>query len=896
MLAQGSTSQFRLKDGSQVLLVNPSDEAAKTSWIIPMGGLADLGYTLEWKGNQCRLCDDSGVNVKITVRNGCPMVPHEEGVKILKRLEEVHMHHFKKLLMVKAMLHDSNLLTGQSLDLETALTFKLCSLFPGLPPEIASRVVPHVDVLESETLGAQLPWNRRKRRRVERAQHLVLHLFSGPTQKFWERKLTTSTTEVLCIDLEGDVQADLMDPKVYAYVLRLAASGRVRCVMGGPPCRTVSALRYQQDDGPKVLRTEDYPYGVPNLSPADAEKVQQDVLLWFRFLLVYVLAEEVREDFEPQTDFILEQPQDPCEYRSQEDIEKYQYMSAFRTAEWKIFQERYHIQMISFDQGPMGHSRRKPTSLAINNSALLQLDELRGEPAVATQDEPPFQSMSMQQRCATSKTWSSWAPGLKEALAVAVKQRLEQEWLEPSSPRSKRDHRSGPSLKPLGAAALEQWKRHYENDHLPARRDCKHCLRAAGRSRPRKRIRHAESFTLSVDLSGRLTQGEDQSGKTAKYFMVAVYTFPVAGNGEPLLSPPEGQEPVDQPLPPPEAEVQDEMDPAVRASQVDDDFLAEGLQPLDGDGAPLPNEEPDADPMPATESKEEACAKSAYDAWHRLVEETTDVGVTNLTFIETLPSRNARDVLPALARIHCRLRALRLPLLRLRTDRARELIAAPIRQWTMARGILPTMTSGDSYKGNGRAEAEVNATKKAVRAVMDLGCCDLKYWPLIARHVGERRLRRQLSKVGWHVAPLLRFGTKAYAIRKRWKERYQDWRRVREEVQIMGPDIYASMTTPSYYVQSLEDNKFFFTDDVVVPQHEAPVDARDDPVLYLSERGENPAPVDWHHEPNRRIRGKQTVPMISMCHIEGEELVTQRFPMLFEPSDGIPPTKAQAGR
>ena len=56
----------------------------------------------------------------------------------------------------------------------------------------------------------------------------------------------------------------------------------------------------------------------------------------------------------------------------------------------------------------------------------------------------------------------------------------------------------------------------------------------------------------------------------------------------------------------------------------------------------------------------------------------------------------------------------------------------------------------------------------------------LRVWPLAARHIGERRLRNQLKGIGWPASPMLRFGSKAFALRKSWQERYQDWRDARE--------------------------------------------------------------------------------------------------------------------
>ena len=59
------------------------------------------------------------------------------------------------------------------------------------------------------------------------------------------------------------------------------------------------------------LRNEEYPFSLPTLSMADMEKVQNDSILFFRYLSVYAVAEEVRSPEDPMTEFILEQPRDP---------------------------------------------------------------------------------------------------------------------------------------------------------------------------------------------------------------------------------------------------------------------------------------------------------------------------------------------------------------------------------------------------------------------------------------------------------------------------------------------------------------------------------------------------------------------------------------------------------
>ena len=84
---------------------------------------------------------------------------------------------------------------------EMALTLKLKMMFPDLPDDVLMKVVPDLSSLKGNE-GHRIPWNR---------HGIVIHLFSGPDYRFWEKKLAGSGAEVLCVDLSGYVPADLHD-------------------------------------------------------------------------------------------------------------------------------------------------------------------------------------------------------------------------------------------------------------------------------------------------------------------------------------------------------------------------------------------------------------------------------------------------------------------------------------------------------------------------------------------------------------------------------------------------------------------------------------------------------------------------------------------------------------
>ena len=117
------------------------------------------------------------------------------------------------------------------LTMEMAMMVKVKEVFPSMPDELAMKLVPDLHVLKDPYMGNQLPWSRRKRKRLMTAKNIVIHMFSGADTQYWERRLANEHTEVLCVDLNATISANVLDDVTFAYLLSLCASGRVKALI-----------------------------------------------------------------------------------------------------------------------------------------------------------------------------------------------------------------------------------------------------------------------------------------------------------------------------------------------------------------------------------------------------------------------------------------------------------------------------------------------------------------------------------------------------------------------------------------------------------------------------------------------------------------------------------------
>ena len=262
VLADGETDQLRLKPGTRTLLA-PCQGSEASSMILPMHEVSAAGYSVKWTEGVCSLQAPGGAEIAVEQGDGCPTVDAEVGQKILEKLEQRQQRGEARRKKLQRL--EVGELRPEELDIPTALMMSCQAMFEDVPDYILQKVVPE-DFSLDENQQERLPWNRRCRRRHQKAKRIILHLYSGPDEKYWVEKFQGPETEVICIDTCLNPKSNMLNDATMVYLIRLVLQGKIAAVIGGPPCRTVSACRYHEQgtpeaetwQGPRPVRSEQY--------------------------------------------------------------------------------------------------------------------------------------------------------------------------------------------------------------------------------------------------------------------------------------------------------------------------------------------------------------------------------------------------------------------------------------------------------------------------------------------------------------------------------------------------------------------------------------------------------------------------------------------------------------
>ena len=682
----------------------------------------------------------------------------------------------------------------------------------------------------------------------------MLNLFTGSNPQFWEKRVP-SCVEVINVDiLNGQ---NMLDDNLMSYLLQVANEGKLLLMTAGPPCRSVSVCRHRNDNGPRPVRRRcgDGRWCAPDLLPHEQHLAWTDGQLWLRTLMF-----RVAKMGNPYMHSFVETPADPQSYLG--DQVQYPTFTCWPEV-LETLENVLQLNKSTFDQGCLGHQRKKPTTTWSDLSEINMFDGLR--------DDNPRKPWPKDVGDAVeeSRKLAAWAPMLKDALVEAVKRLCK-----------------APAIRVVASdkqmQELRDWYQHLAQDHMPARRDCVQCLEGAGRDKPRKRIEFPGAYTFSIDVGGPFKVGGDQDRKTAKYMLVAVLTVPMK-HDKPLIA---GWRPSQKDDPKTGG---DEFEPWFEKLELnhgdvnpfEDETKNQGTAcQTDREGPSTPSggqtdregEKPHSGGRTDREGElphsgerdvygEEGSVESEVEVvvtddaaglanFKTKVADLQQVTVSNLTFAIPLVSRKETHVMDAISTVYTKLRALQVPVYRINTDRAREFVSARFRSWCLARDLEFTASAGDEPTGNARVEQEIGSVKRATRVLLKSAGLDETFWPLALRHAGEYILRRQLEQFGLRQPKLLPFGSQVLVKRKTWKMRGEAWRWPMEKAVVLGPAEGMSASSNAHWVQ-LEDGTGFRTTIAVRPRFSAT--AKDGaveclrPLLELDDRGEEI--LDEHDEP-----------------------------------------------
>ncbi|CAE7485385.1 UVR8, partial [Symbiodinium necroappetens] len=331
---ESTPTSIRLAVGEVTARVSPAGTlllppGSSCDPIVALHELIRIGYRMTFLSvNKMRIWRPGQPDLPLDCSTGCPEITPNEANRLITEIEN------SKRVNRAQVARLTQLPTSSFEDvLQDPSGDKLALWFKGIVPSVPARLLPTLAIAPCKKAA---PWNRRRRRTLSRAKHLIIHLFPGQSRGLF-RSLTQAN---LGWDvLEVDIEEDLLREDTFGFLLHLAQTGRVRAVIGGPPCRTFSALHHLSS----------------GLSAATQAMVDQDSALYLRMFMLTSVARRagraLRRSESPDLTgpepfcFGMEQPEDPAQ----------------------VF-DASHVEgptLLSLDQGPLGHAKRKPTTLAL---------------------------------------------------------------------------------------------------------------------------------------------------------------------------------------------------------------------------------------------------------------------------------------------------------------------------------------------------------------------------------------------------------------------------------------------------------------------------------------------------------------------------------------------------
>ena len=271
--------------------------------IVSVAALLKLGYSLHWSHLQCNISHPTRGKLEVDTTSGCLEVNADTALELIKDYEALVGRKQTREASVKRMMADLEetedaglvkILRSEGSEAEAALRVLLSRRFPAIPPETLEQVVtPLQEVVTDPT------WNRKTRRRNARCQGLLVHMFCGASRHAFEKVANQHDLAHVAVD----TKENLLRQSTYQYLMLEAVRGRIRLLVGGPPCRTNSVCRYfpvsEDNPGPRPVCGRGDSLGYVDheyLTGSEVAMRQIDDLLYRRFLALFCIAAECNRE------------------------------------------------------------------------------------------------------------------------------------------------------------------------------------------------------------------------------------------------------------------------------------------------------------------------------------------------------------------------------------------------------------------------------------------------------------------------------------------------------------------------------------------------------------------------------------------------------------------------
>ena len=505
-----------------VLVPSSSGEGGTTQPIVPLGALiSELGCSLRWKPEGLHLLHPQRGHIKVQIKNNCPEVSIKEANRLIKELE---MNQVNKLSSQVAtltarlevlrkeevkrwdVLFKEYLESGCQGTMQRAIM--TCPFTKNLPKDVQANLVTNFGVNGGEKYMKALPLSRRRRRLLLASRDWTVRLCMGAEEENDEFvKIVNRNGRVsLDVDVINSKMWDINGPSpIYKLLIWAAAKGKISDVLGRQPESTwTTSMHPTRGAQSWHQRTKDYPYGIPGLSVLQQHRLDKDLACAIKQLLIWTFASIKGQR---NVGFLLEFPADVVPMREGEG----DYLSFWKTEEWKAFRSVSAMRSSTFNQGAFGHQSQRPTTMATSYPTILAMD---GEFGYGDHCVPP----SLLSR-ATMRTWS------REIMRIVAKAVVDY---EPGKIIDEEEAVAcGAKLSKLTKDEKEAWTQHLLNDHQPYRADCSVCLNAQATGYQHRRPRQPQLYALALDLAGPYkVAGRDMDFDDYKYIMVAAYKCP----------------------------------------------------------------------------------------------------------------------------------------------------------------------------------------------------------------------------------------------------------------------------------------------------------------------------------------------------------------------------------